>query len=362
MVDTALYPSPRRPMSAGEYVDAAPVRDHLRALHAAGLGRRRVAELTGLASHVLATVLCGNPRRNQDPPSTVPASLARRISSLEPDPYLCADTALLPAVGTHRRLQALVRHGWSLNRLARELGVVRKTLEYLLGNSQVHARTARAVRELYDRLWNRTPPTGTRHERRAVTLARTMAAARDWRPALAWDDDTIDNPAAEPQDGVTTAEPVPDSLAISLLYAQQRRFGQLAVVDRRAAIAELTEQDMSASEISRRLRIRASTVRSYQNSSKTPHPRIDSLTVKRYSVIPAKRRTDVEDARSTMSPANTNPPPPIPPTSDVVLPDTCERCGADPVHGIGGPATEARLCQDCADDPALTTDAAEVRS
>jgi len=58
-------------------------------------------------------------------------------------------------------------------------------------------RRARAMRALYDELWQADPadhgasPGG-------ITRARRYAAERRWAPPQAWDDDTIDNPDAFP--------------------------------------------------------------------------------------------------------------------------------------------------------------------
>ena len=43
------------------YVDAGPVREHLRALAAAGIGHRRVGELAGVSSGSLSKILYGGP-------------------------------------------------------------------------------------------------------------------------------------------------------------------------------------------------------------------------------------------------------------------------------------------------------------
>lgn len=60
----------------------------------------------------------------------------------------------------------------------------------------VTARIARLVRDYYDTHWNLTPTAAT--SAAATLIARTIARAeRDgFLPALAWDDDLIDDPSA----------------------------------------------------------------------------------------------------------------------------------------------------------------------
>ena len=106
------------------------------------------------------------------------------------------------AAGTKRRLQALMWNGWSLGLLSTRLGCSRQVLRRKLHfTSHATASTAAQVRALYDELWDQAPPEGTQPEKRAATMARRQARERGYVPALAWDDDTIDDPDATPADG-----------------------------------------------------------------------------------------------------------------------------------------------------------------
>lgn len=106
------------------------------------------------------------------------------------------------ATGTHRRIQALMRCGWSIAELAARLGISRNALRLKLNRAEmVAAVSAAAVRDLYDGLWDQAPPSGTADMRRAATRARNYARKRGWVPPAAWDDDAIDNPDAAPVDG-----------------------------------------------------------------------------------------------------------------------------------------------------------------
>ena len=108
---------------------------------------------------------------------------------------LSGRTRTIGSTGTMRRLQALAAIGWSTVELARQLGVTQGPLwRLMMQPHRVRRETATRVAALYDRLWNQPPPAG-----RGVAYARNSAARKGWPPPLAWDDDTIDDPAAEPQ-------------------------------------------------------------------------------------------------------------------------------------------------------------------
>lgn len=172
-------------------IDAAPVRKHLRILNSYGLGYERIAKLAGVRVWTVRTLLVGRssaPQGKRVLQVTVPQYEAERILALQPDHALLADAALMPAVGAHRRVQALVSQGWSLAKIARELGIKPQSLSAMLNQAGVRADTHRQVVSVYDSLWNVPPPQATPSERGAVSRARGLAATRGWVSPLAWDD------------------------------------------------------------------------------------------------------------------------------------------------------------------------------
>jgi transcriptional regulator with XRE-family HTH domain len=170
--------------------DAAPVRAHLAALAAAGLGRRRIAELSGVRPNVIQSITHG--RRNRPPNKQVQRETAVALLAVPLDWQ--ADKAVVPALATHRRLQALVHAGWSQARLAALLGVTLSNFLPMFDRVKVTAGRARAVEELYETLWDVPPPSRTAHERGAITRARNLALRNGWEPAMAWDADNIHLP------------------------------------------------------------------------------------------------------------------------------------------------------------------------
>jgi hypothetical protein len=181
------------------FVDAAPVRAHVEALQAAGLGWKRLADLAGVSRGAVDKLLHGAPHRNIAPTKRMRPEAAARILAVKPDLDLLGDRALVDATGSRRRVQALVARGWSLAKLARELGVDPTNLPTMIRRDRMHAETVRAIRGLYDRLWASPPPETEWRDKISASRARNYAAARGWVLPMAWDDHDIDNPAAKPQ-------------------------------------------------------------------------------------------------------------------------------------------------------------------
>ena len=108
----------------------------------------------------------------------------------------------VPALGSKRRLQALMRLGWSSQRIAAEAGLPHRNHVWRLLHGQkgkptvwVQRSTQQWVNEVYDRL-SMQIPTGPYVER-----TRKYAEAQGWAPPLAWDEGTIDDPTARPKIG-----------------------------------------------------------------------------------------------------------------------------------------------------------------
>lgn len=104
--------------------------------------------------------------------------------------------------GTRRRLQALAARSWSPQALARETGISARLISRELdGYDDLDPRTAGAVAEAYDRLWDRPAPAATAADRSAAAETFGRAARSGWAPPMAWDDDVIDLPGGQPAQG-----------------------------------------------------------------------------------------------------------------------------------------------------------------
>lgn len=100
------------------------------------------------------------------------------------------------ATPTVRRLQALARLGWSLPAISVVAGVTH--LDRVRAATEVKRSTAKAVAHAYDQLSMRVPTASVRWERAAIARTRNHAARQGWPPPLAWDDEDLDNPHAQP--------------------------------------------------------------------------------------------------------------------------------------------------------------------
>jgi hypothetical protein len=90
--------------------------------------------------------------------------------------------------------------GWSTAALARRAGINRQRLDGALMRDRTSAATTLAVTMLYDALWSTPAPPST-----AATRTMRTAHDRGWVPPLAWDDDEIDLPGAEPRQPADSA-------------------------------------------------------------------------------------------------------------------------------------------------------------
>jgi len=108
-------------------------------------------------------------------------------------------STLRPALGTQRRVQALVALGWSIRQIGLRIDLDPAFLRTVLSsNGRVAASTADRVAALYEELSMSLPPELTKGERQGATRARNHARTRGWLPPLAWDDiDRDEAPAAK---------------------------------------------------------------------------------------------------------------------------------------------------------------------
>ncbi|NGO69154.1 hypothetical protein [Streptomyces boncukensis] len=177
------------------YVDAAPVRAHVRALQQSGLGARRIADLARVERKTIVVLLNGRTDRSTPPPQRIRPATAAALLSVEPTLDDLGAHTPIDATGTQRRLQALVAAGWPQRRLAERLGMTAPNFGASMKRTRVTVSTVRAVNTLYDDLW-RVDPREHGVTGQAYSRARNTAYRNCWAPVGAWDDDTIDDPTA----------------------------------------------------------------------------------------------------------------------------------------------------------------------
>ncbi|MFE9372292.1 hypothetical protein ACFYM2_21330 [Streptomyces sp. NPDC006711] len=182
------------------YIDARPVRAHVQMLMDYGMGWKRIAAMAGVGRGTVEKLLYGAAHRGMEPSKRVRPETAAKLLAIRPEGDRLGGAVPVDSTGTHRRLQALVAAGWPQAQLAARLGMERANFGASMRSAKVLAATERAVRRLYDELW-RADPRDHGVGNQAYSRARNHAVGRSWAPVGAWDDDTIDDPAAKPQTG-----------------------------------------------------------------------------------------------------------------------------------------------------------------
>jgi AcrR family transcriptional regulator len=188
------------------WADAAVVRRHVRRLRAAGVSYEAIASAAGVSPMTVHRVEGGRrtvPGRGcamQRSPGRVRAVAAQRLLAVT-SAAVEQRAVRRDAIGTRRRLQALIALGYPAAWLARRLGVEPRRVSRVAGGitATVTRRMHVAVCDLYDQLWDVRPPEQTPAERRAAAAARAVAAGNGWPTPMGLDDDRIDDPAYQPR-------------------------------------------------------------------------------------------------------------------------------------------------------------------
>ncbi|WP_143588470.1 hypothetical protein [Tersicoccus sp. Bi-70] len=182
------------------YVDAEPVRAHLRMLLAHGMGLKTISKQSGISNATFGRMLYGDRRSGRGAQQRTMPHVATAVLAVQATRDTLADGAKVDGTGTTRRLQSLACLGYSTEVLAARLGLAQRSKfgDLVFGRRGVTAGTERKVRVLYNELWCTPAPSENRWQEAAVTRTRNAAAARGWLPPMAWDDDAIDDPEASP--------------------------------------------------------------------------------------------------------------------------------------------------------------------
>ncbi|MFF7527297.1 hypothetical protein [Streptomyces pseudovenezuelae] len=245
----------RRAKAIGQWqdpqVDAAPVRAHVLALREVGMSEEAIIRQLGLPESSLRNLMRGS--NGRPPGKTVYRETAEAVLAYWPVLDDFPDAALIDPTGTHRRVQALETLGWSRTRMAFEVGISESNFKTRLRSRTVSARFARRVARMYDRLW-RLRPEDHGVIPYVAERVRERATQQGFQGPLAWDDDTIDDPKAQPMTDVV--EPVPSeggNLAARWLAGEAVVLG---MADRREVLAHLFEwTNQTTVEIAEQLEI-----------------------------------------------------------------------------------------------------------
>lgn len=230
-------------------VPAARAAKHIARFRAASLEDNAIIVDLGIARTTFYRVMRGEPlsRRTEQRILSVPA----------PKPVDEVVTLVkVPAVGTHRRMRALLRQGWPPGELERRLGVHMGWMAQSSRHTSVTTAMRTRVAALYDELWNVRPEDAGVQAGRARST-RELAVEAGYYGPLAWDDDTIDDPDTMPQtDALAPSESEGPNLVDRWLMGESVILGR---VERGDALVHLFEwSELSPDEIAARLDMTAS--------------------------------------------------------------------------------------------------------
>lgn len=161
-----------------ELVDPARAIAHIEALRAKGMGRGPIAEAAGMLKSSIWYL-------DHGVRTSIRADTERRILAVRFEPRA------IPATGTMRRLQALSALGFTFDDIGTRVGIAAGTVGQIARGMRVIVThtTADSVAKVYAELSMSVGPSDR---------ARNRAVSKGWAPPLAWDEDTIDDPGAEP--------------------------------------------------------------------------------------------------------------------------------------------------------------------
>lgn len=249
------------------YVDASQARRYIQMLRNVGIGVDQIAKLAGLsASHVRGLIYPSG--RGKQPFQKVRRETADLILAVPADGSSRAANSRVDATGTRRRLQALVAVGWAQAWLARELDRSPANLRRSMTSESVTTRTAQLVNDMYERLWDATPPRQTVAQRNANDAARAHATEHRWLPPLAWDD--IDEDPAQP--GTSGDDDDLDEIAIARAITGDTRV-RLNHAEQIEVVRRMSEQGRSIRTIAELLATSKRTVSRHRRQGFVPPDR-----------------------------------------------------------------------------------------
>lgn len=167
-------------------VDSEIVREHIARLRDAGMGCIRISQLSGVTTRTVRRIANGHS-------SLTYAESARAILAVNP---AVDRPARMDPTGTIRRTRALVAHGHTRDEIVAAMGDGKQLNlhRYLTGTAAWVSRdTHDRIDAAFRTLSVQPQPTGHIADRARITAAR-----HGYLPALAWDIESIDDPAAVP--------------------------------------------------------------------------------------------------------------------------------------------------------------------
>lgn len=167
------------------WVDPRPVVEHLAALKSSGLGYVTIAKMAGVG-HSTVQYARRRPKMRADVVQKILAVPIPMTPHVGPK-----NGAWIDSTGSRRRLQALVANGYLQGDLAARLSLLPSWISEFIGGEggNIRVSNARRIHDLFEQLQLVPGPSN---------VARRQGIRRGWALPLAWDEDTIDDPSAQP--------------------------------------------------------------------------------------------------------------------------------------------------------------------
>jgi plasmid maintenance system antidote protein VapI len=177
--------------------DPEPVREHARQLRTTGASYQAIGQAAGVSATAVHALINGTGR--------VTAHTADALMGLTPSQL---NPGRVPALGTARRIRALVAMGHSQTRISQALDCHPDTVNHLARGTvaTVRADLQADTEQLYGAWWDKRPPERTAHERTAAEAARRRAQRAGWCTGAGLDDARISDPSYVPQASWRRAE------------------------------------------------------------------------------------------------------------------------------------------------------------
>ncbi|PWK81671.1 hypothetical protein C8D88_11682 [Lentzea atacamensis] len=216
-------------------VSSADVLARLRELRTLGWSFEQIGDACGKCHSSIRDLLAYEPRTVRK--ATHVAVMGVRVES-------GSSRLAVDATGTIRRVRALNWTGWTTRQVSVKCGLAQMTLSQLTWKGSVSAGTRTLVAKVYEELKDVEGPS---------SRIRALSRTRKWDPPAAWDEDTIDDPNAEPNYGGFD-----EKIVQSLVRGE---FVKCSPEDKTEAAFRLAERGMDEYEIARMLRSRPNVVR-----------------------------------------------------------------------------------------------------
>jgi hypothetical protein len=236
--------------------DLEAVLAHIELLRQSGIGAHQIADLANIGHSTIARMIwqfaIGRTAK-------VTVEVANRILAVRYDVRKLAPRTIVDSTRARRLLQALVVAGWPVPLLAQRYGTDRQNFLKYFHRERYAASVCVRILDLFEECWREGPPNVSKQ---SATRARLLADKHGWVGIGAWDDDTIDDPNAEPNlrgDDESIVDPV----SVKRVLDGHRKFRGLSFADRVELVRQWVELGRSKTAFEKRFAVSTKTSGKY---------------------------------------------------------------------------------------------------